>query len=119
VRSGQRYLTDEDFDNDILRGLVRRMTGLDVVRVQDVGLAGEPDPVVLEWAAQHHRIVLTHDANSMTTHAYDRAREGLSVPGVCVVPQTLPIGQAIDDLLLIIECSVPDDWEDPVRYVPL
>ena len=33
-----RFLTDEDFDNRILRGLIRRLPELDVVRVQDVGL---------------------------------------------------------------------------------
>ncbi len=37
--NGFRFLTDEDFDNVILRGLLRRMPGLDAVRVQDVGLA--------------------------------------------------------------------------------
>jgi hypothetical protein len=48
-----------------------------------------------------------------------RVGSGLPVPGVCVVPQSLPIGRAIEDLLLIIECSLPEDWEDPVRYLPL
>ena len=47
-----RLLTDEDFDNDILRGLLLRRPALDIVRVQDSSLAGEEDPVVLEWAAQ-------------------------------------------------------------------
>jgi hypothetical protein len=32
------FLADEDFNNDILRGLVRRVAHLDLVRVQDVGL---------------------------------------------------------------------------------
>jgi hypothetical protein len=29
------------------------------------------------------------------------------------------IGRAIDDLLLIIECSDPPDWVNQVRYLPL
>jgi hypothetical protein len=33
-----RFLVDEDFDNDILRGVLRRKPNLDIVRVQDVGL---------------------------------------------------------------------------------
>ena len=45
-----RFLTDEDFDGDILDGLVRRMPDLDIVRAQDVGLAGQEDPVILAWA---------------------------------------------------------------------
>jgi hypothetical protein len=43
-----RFLTDEDFDNDILRGAALRLPGLDIVRVQDVGLLGKSDPMVLE-----------------------------------------------------------------------
>jgi hypothetical protein len=44
-----RFLIDEDFDNDILRGVLRRRPTVDIVRVQDVGLSGAADPAVLEW----------------------------------------------------------------------
>jgi hypothetical protein len=46
-----RFLSDEDFNRRILRGLRRRLPALDVVRVQDVGLIARPDTEVLEWAA--------------------------------------------------------------------
>lgn len=46
---------DENFNNDIIRGLLRRKPDLDIVRVQDVGLSGADDPTVLEWAAQEGR----------------------------------------------------------------
>jgi hypothetical protein len=46
-----RLATDEDFNNRILRGLLRRRPELDIVRVQDAGLRGEDDAAVLEWAA--------------------------------------------------------------------
>ena len=42
-----RFLVDEDFDNDIVRGLLRRLPTLDIVRAQDMGLFGSPDPIVL------------------------------------------------------------------------
>jgi hypothetical protein len=38
-----RFLTDEDFDNGILEGLLRRLPALDILRVQDTGLSGQPD----------------------------------------------------------------------------
>ena len=47
-----RFLADENLNNDIVRGLLRRKTDLDIVRVQDVGLSGTDDPTVLEWAAR-------------------------------------------------------------------
>lgn len=56
---GVRFLVDEDFDNDIIRGLLRRMPKVDVVRVQDAGMSGEKDPAVLDFAARENRVLLT------------------------------------------------------------
>jgi len=80
-----RFLVDEDFDNDILRGVLRKVPGLDIVRVQDVGLSGAKDPEVLEWAAQAGRVLLTHDVSTMTTHAGARVNSGSAMPGVFTV----------------------------------
>jgi hypothetical protein len=52
-----RYFTDEDFNARITRGL-RRESGIDLIRVQDVGLAAAPDDTVLDWAAAHGRVLL-------------------------------------------------------------
>jgi hypothetical protein len=57
---------DENFNNDILRGLMRLRPGLDIVRIQDVGLSGADDPVVLEWAAREGRVLLRHDVSTIT-----------------------------------------------------
>jgi predicted nuclease of predicted toxin-antitoxin system len=56
-----RLLADENFNGDIVRALLLRQPDLDIVRVQDVGLAGLDDPDILDWAAANDRIILTHD----------------------------------------------------------
>ena len=99
--------------------MLRRKPDLDVVRVQDEGLRTADDPTILEWAAQAGRILLTHDVNTMTDHAYARVTQGLPMPGIFVVPQELSISQAIEDLLLIAECSIEEEYEGQVRYLPL
>jgi hypothetical protein len=43
-----RLATDEDFNNRIVRGLLRRNPDLDIVRAQDAGLRGRGDLEVLE-----------------------------------------------------------------------
>jgi predicted nuclease of predicted toxin-antitoxin system len=53
-----RFLADENFNTNVVRGLLRRQPDLDIVRVQDVGLSGADDPTLLAWAAQHGRIIL-------------------------------------------------------------
>jgi hypothetical protein len=39
-----KFAADENFNNDIVRGIVRRRPKTDIVRVQDVGLGGADDP---------------------------------------------------------------------------
>jgi hypothetical protein len=112
-------VADENFNNDIIRGLLRRKPDLNLVRVQDAGLSGADDPIVLEWAAQECRVLFTHDASTMTHHAYERVRTGKRMPGVFEVNREVPIAQAIEDILLLEECSVEGEWEGQVRYLPL
>ena len=50
---------DENFNNDIVRGLLRLKPDLNIVRLQDVGLSGADDSTVLEWAAEEGRVLLT------------------------------------------------------------
>ena len=114
-----RLVADENLNNDIVRGLLRRRPSLDIVRVQDVGLAGADDPTVLGWAAQEGRVLLTHDVATITKYAYQRVRLGQAMPGVFEVSRAIPIGQAIEDTLLLAECSFDDEWEGQVRYLPL
>lgn len=114
-----RLLADENFDSRILNGLRRGLPQVDIPRLTDVGLAGSDDPEVLAWAAQDGRILLSHDVTTITHYAYQRVREGLPMPGVIEVHPRLPIGQAIDDLLLLVTASRPGEWEGQVLYLPL
>lgn len=114
-----RFAADENFNNAILRGLIRRDPDLDIVRVQDVGLSGVDDPDILEWSAREGRILLTHDVSTITRYAYDRIRAKQPMPGVFEVGRNVSIGEAIEDILLITECSTGDEWEGQVRYLPL
>ena len=113
-----RFPCDENFNNDILRG-IRRALEIDLVRVQDVGLAGSDNQTVLELAAREGRVLLTHDIDTMVSFAYQRVVSGLPMPGLVVVEQDVPIGDVISDLLLLAECSEEGDWEGQVCYVPL
>ena len=114
-----RLAADENFNNDILRGLLRRNSKLDIVRIQDVGLSGADDPTILEWAAREKRVLLTHEVSTITHYAYERVRHGKSMPGVFEVSRKVPISDAIEDLLLIAECSLDGEWKGQIQYLPL
>lgn len=114
-----RLAADENFNADIVRGLLRRIPALDVVRVQDVGLSGADDPAVLEWAARERRILLTHDASTLVSFALARVAAQQPMPGVFVARSSGPVGSAIEDLVLLSECSVEAEWEGRVTFLPL
>ena len=89
------------------------------MRVQDVNLSRADDPTVLAWAAQEGRIVLTHDVATMITFAYERIQSGLLMPGLFEVSRRVPVGLAIEEIILIAECSLAGEWEGQVRFLPL
>ena len=115
----QPLAADENFNNDIVRGLLRRRPDLNLVRAQEAGLSGADDPTVLEWAAGENRLLFTHDVTTMTKHAYDRVRAGKRMPGLFEVSREVSVGNAIDDILLIAEGSLEGEWEGQVQYLPL
>lgn len=114
-----RFAADENFNNDIVRGLLRREPDLDIVRIQDVNLSGADDAPVLEWCAKEGRILLTHDVTTITRFAYHRVREGKAMPGVVEVGRGLALGVVIEDLLLLAKHSREGEWEGQIRYLPL
>lgn len=113
------FLADENLKRKIIRGLLRRNPSVDVVRAQDVGLTGVEDRILLEWAARHNRILLTHDVQTLVGFAWELVETGKPMAGVIVLGRNLPISEAVEELLLIAECSEPNDWSGVVGYLPL
>jgi hypothetical protein len=114
-----RFAADENLNYNILRGLLRRKADLNIARIQDVGLSGKDDATVLEWAAKVNRILLTHDVTTITKYAYERINEGLPMPGVFEIKMSSPLGDVIDDILLLADYSYENEWEGKILYLPL
>jgi len=114
-----RFLTDENFNGYVLAGLRRRLPDLDIIRIQDVGLRTARDQVVLEFAASQDRIVLSHDVHTMETHALARLVEGKRMSGIFLIDQNYPIGQAIEQIATIAECSDLSEWTNQIIRLPL
>jgi hypothetical protein len=114
-----KFLADENFSAVILRGLLRKAPDLDIIRVQDEGLASTDDRITLEWAAKNGRVLLTHDIKTMPNFAYERVADGLQMAGIIVMKPNIQIGTAIDDILLIYECLTPAELENGVLHIPV
>lgn len=112
-------LADENFNHRVLRGLRLRLSALDCLLAQETEVYQREDTDVLDWASLHDRVVLTHDVNTMTKYAYEWLAAGRHLPGVIVVPKELPIGVAIEELVILLYCSFPEEFPGRVIHLPL
>jgi len=113
------FLADANFDRDIVRGLLQRKPDIDILRAQELGFERTPDPDLLEPAAQEQRVILTHDFRTMPGYAYARIDEGKSFAGLVQVRRSLPLGRAIEDILLLLGGLEENEWENQIHWVPL
>ena len=115
-----RLASDADVHGDIVRGLLRRLPELDLVRVQDALPEGTADPAVLDWAASEDRALITNDRRTMVGFAYDRIAERKPAAALIAITRKQAIGLAIDDILTIAECMELDELQSQiVVFLPL
>ncbi len=114
-----KFASDENFNNDILRGLLRHNPELDIERIQDNDLIGAPDPEILEWTASEDRILLTEDISTLPVFMKQRLEKGHQTPGIIIVPPSLSVGQVIDELYLIAEAGTKEDFVNRIIYLDL
>jgi hypothetical protein len=113
------FLVDQNFNEDIVDGLTRRDPELEFVLIRDQDLEAADDPTILAWAAEHGLVLLTHDRSTIPRFVYERIVNGLSTPGVFVVSSDMPVGAAVEELLLAAHCLSPDECRDRVIYFPM
>ena len=91
-----RFQAHADPHFDIVLGLLRREPVIDFQSAQECLRDGMPDEVVLLIAATEGRVLVSHDVTTM--------------PGVILIPKTVSIGMANEELVLLWAASTPEDW---------
>ena len=76
------------------------------------------DPGVLARAAKEGRVLVTHDRKTMPWHFADFIAQETS-PGLLIIPQSLPVAVAVEDLLLIWSATDAEEWRDRILILPL
>ncbi len=82
-------------------------------------MAGAQDSALLQWAAENRQVIVTHDRKTMLKAAHGRVRAGEKIAGLVIVKKELPLNRAIEDLVLLLECSTETDLENRVVFIPL
>ena len=115
-----KWLADENLRQAIIRGLWRQSPHFDVVRVQDIAeIRSGEDSSILAWASSQERVLLTHDLATIIPAMREQLGRNSFCAPVVLVPDSLPIGQAIEEIHLLDECSTEEDWVAGVLYLPL
>lgn len=112
-----QFLADENLDRRILLGLLYQRPELNIIRAQDVNLRRTDDRIILEWAFQANRVLLTHDVSTITKFSKQRIASGLSTAGIIFIKEDAPLGRVIEDVLYLIEQNVME-WENTTWFVP-
>jgi Domain of unknown function (DUF5615) len=113
-----RFLADANFNQKIVAGLLLREPQIDFELPQDVIPESMKDPKVLEPGAARGRIIVTHDVRTMPSH-FTAFVAGQRCSGLILVPKSMSIGAAIEELLLIWHVSAVEEWIDQMRRLPL
>ncbi len=104
-----QYLFNENCNGRIVRGVRRRTATLSSLTAQEAGLQNAPDSLILETAAADNRVVVSHDFRTIKVLGEERVRRNLPMAGLLLLHQTYPVGQAIEDLLLIAEVTTAEE----------
>jgi hypothetical protein len=119
-----RFLADADLNQAIVGGVLRREPTLDFLTARAAALRGLPDTAVLELAAQQRRVLVSHDVGTMPSHFRIFMNAGKESAGVFLIPQSIDVRMAIEDLLLIWLlliwlASEAEEWENRLVWLPL
>jgi uncharacterized protein with PIN domain len=105
-----RFYLDEHVPRAVAQGLRRR--GIDVLTVQEAGMAGADDERHLTFALQEGRVIVTQDADFLRFQA-----TGRSHAGIAYAPQQLSVGAFVRGLVSINDVSDAQDMAGRVEYL--
>jgi len=102
----------------VLAGIRRRELSMDILAAAEAKVIEVPDRRVLEIAAQLNRVVISCDRNTMVGEFYRFIADRPS-PGLVIVPQRIPIGEAIRKIVLMWAETDAAEFRNLARYLSI
>ena len=115
-----RFQADNDLKRIIVDATLRREPRIDFQTAQAARLDDLDDEAVLRLAASQSRILVSHDKRTMPKALASFVASGGTSPGVLlVIPQSAPIREVVEALILIWADDRPRRLEKPGRQDPV
>jgi hypothetical protein len=113
-----RLQADADLNQRIVAGLKRLEPAIDFESAEEAKLRGKPDLEVLAHCAEEQRVLVTHDKKTMPQHFGTFLSQRAS-PGVMIIPQRMPIGEAMREVYRVWATMEAEEWTNSIRWLPL
>ena len=113
-----RFQADADFNEIILKAVLRREPSIDFQTARSAALPGLSDKDVLERASRSGRLLVTHDRKTMPKH-FAEFIETNSSAGVLIVPQKMSIARVAEELMLVWVATEAEEWINRIFSLPL
>ena len=111
-------LADANFNQKVIAGLLLREPAIDFALPQAMIPERMRDPDVLDLAHLSGRVVVSHDVTTMPRW-FGQCVEERSCAGLILVPEKVPIRDAIEDLLVIWQVTEAEEWTNRIEWLPL
>jgi hypothetical protein len=112
-----RFQADADFNEDIVRGVLRRESQVDFSTATTSNLRSLSDVQVLAFAARDNRILVSHDRKTMP-YAFAKYIQTNTSSGVLIVSQKTDLLRVIDEILLVWSASEAKEWTNQIAAIP-
>ncbi|MEH1790558.1 hypothetical protein [Nostoc sp.] len=116
-----KYLLDENFAPLYQVKLKRQKRDLVVWVVGDPGTPPKStlDPEILCWCEEHYFLLVTNNRKSMPVYLAEHIAQDRNIPGIFILNDKLTIGQNINELILIAEASLDNEYQNQILHLPL
>jgi hypothetical protein len=116
-----KYLMDENVDPVYANQLRRQKPELVVWAVgePDTPAKGTLDPEILCWCEEHNFVLVTNNRKSMPVHLTDHITDDRHMPGIFILSQNLTKGDNLEELILLAEYSLENEYQDQIIHLPI
>jgi hypothetical protein len=112
-----RFQADNDLNARIIDAVVRLNPAVDFKTAIQSGFhTGTSDPDVLRVAAEEGRVLVSHDQRTLPWH-FATFIESQTSPGVIIISQSLPIGDAANWLQLLWEGARAEEYTNRIELI--
>jgi hypothetical protein len=114
-----KYLLDENLAPLYRSQILQRVPELVVWMVGDPTAPPKstPDPDILIWCEERDFVLVTNNRSSMPVHLADHLALGRHVPGILILNPNLSVGETIEELILLAQTSLEDEFRDRIGYL--